>query len=266
MLKQRLMAVLTLFAMLILPLLGAIFKGQHPVSFYFHFPPAIMTSDPEVNGYAVPFFLMLPLFYLLLVLFPRYLGFTFSPQASHTHTKYTSPWWLWLGVVLVVFFWCMAWLPLPATQLLRHYSFFPLWLGYVLVVDGLVYRRKGHSLFSRNVVTFVCLFPVSAVLWWLFEYFNRFIQNWYYVGLSGYTSLGYIAYATPAFATVLPAILETAELLGTSAWLNRRYKNGKAFHFGKRAALISITLGVITLFGLGLWPKYFLFLHGSHHY
>jgi len=60
---------------------------------------------------------------------------------------------------------------------------------------------------------FPSLFPLSAAFWWLFEYLNRFVQNWYYVGVVELSSFEYVFRATLPFSTVLPAVLGTAELL-----------------------------------------------------
>jgi hypothetical protein len=49
----------------------------------------------------------------------------------------------WIGLALVLLFWILNWsLSGPRT----HWGFFPLWLGYCLTVDALVFVRKGHSL------------------------------------------------------------------------------------------------------------------------
>jgi len=69
------------------------------------------------------------------------------------------------------------------------------------------------------------LFLVSSVLWWSFEYLNRFIEKWYYVGATDSGPGRYFAFATLPFSTVLAAVLGTAEWLNTfpriSADLNR---------------------------------------------
>ena len=51
-----------------------------------------------------------------------------------------------LGLALLAVAWPASWLQL---QPLAEYSFFPLWLGYILVRDALVLRRKGTSLLVR---------------------------------------------------------------------------------------------------------------------
>jgi hypothetical protein len=59
------------------------------------------------------------------------------------------------------------------------------------------------------------LFPLSSIFWWYFEYLNRFVQNWYYVGVEDFSPLKYVVYASICFSTVLPAVLSTYALLRT---------------------------------------------------
>src|SRR3972149_2125791 len=54
----------------------------------------------------------------------------------------------WIGLILVILFWFLNW-TLPGLR--THWGFFPLWLGYCLTVDALVFRRKGHSLLPRSL-------------------------------------------------------------------------------------------------------------------
>ena len=62
---------------------------------------------------------------------------------------------------------------------------------------------------------FLSLFPLSAGFWWFFEYLNRFVQNWHYLGAAELSPLEYFVRATIPFSTVLPAVIGTAELLTT---------------------------------------------------
>ena len=55
----------------------------------------------------------------------------------------------------------------------------------------------------------------SIPLWVTFELYNKYaIANWHYVGLPETLLIRYIGYAW-AFATIFPAILITAELVGS---------------------------------------------------
>jgi len=85
----------------------------------------------------------------------------------------------WIGIALILCFWYLNW---SLTGLRTHWGFFPLWLGYCLTVDGLVFYQKGSSFFTRNKSAYFLLFLISAPTWWLFEFFNYFTQNWRYSG------------------------------------------------------------------------------------
>jgi hypothetical protein len=119
---------------------------------------------------------------------------------------------LYLGLALIAFFWAASW---------RHwgvpgeYAFLPLWLGYILTVDGLVVSRRGDSLLTLYPRAFVLLFVISAPIWWLFEGMNNFTLNWHYLIPPDFTPLQIIIIATTNFAIVIPAVFETAQLLFT---------------------------------------------------
>jgi len=112
------------------------------------------------------------------------------------------------GLALVAIAWPLAWLgPKPFSS----YTFLPLCLGYILTVDGLTARRTGTSPLTRSGRRFVLLFVFSLPLWWLFEFANQFLGNWRYVLTHDYVPLTYVAIASIAFSTVMPAIFVTAE-------------------------------------------------------
>src|SRR5512136_648667 len=92
----------------------------------------------------------------------------------------------WIGASLVLVFWALNWgLPGLRTQ----WAFFPLWLGYCLVVDSLVFLRTGTSLLTRSWKKYLGLFTASALVWWLFEVANLRLQNWQYLGAEKFSPL-----------------------------------------------------------------------------
>lgn len=120
-----------------------------------------------------------------------------------------QPWQLIIGVGLIVVAWPLAWFgPLAVSA----FSFFPLWLGYILTVDGFTLRRTGTSLIARDGRRFLLLFVFSIPLWWLFEFANQYLQNWTYLQADRYTPFTYFALASIAFSTVMPAVFVTAEM------------------------------------------------------
>ncbi len=125
----------------------------------------------------------------------------------------------WLGLLLIAICWPLNWLGQlgPART---AYLFFPLWLGYILLVDALVLGRSGTSLWTRSPRDFVLLFATSAPAWWIFEAINERTQNWNYVGSDMFSPLQYYLLCTLCFSTVMPAIFETAELVRTFRWVD----------------------------------------------
>jgi hypothetical protein len=105
---------------------------------------------------------------------------------------------------------------------------------------------------------FLWLFPLSSAFWWFFEYLNRFVQNWYYIGAQEFTSLEYFLHATLPFSTVLPAVLGTTELLASYSWISAgveqfrpiRSTNVKIVGWG------ILLLASVGLTGIGIWPSY----------
>jgi hypothetical protein len=253
---RALLCFLLVAGIFVLPLIGATISQAHPLAHYFHFPPEILRTYPKFSLPGTLLIAVLPAAFVLWMLVPQKLGFR-RAQPPKTHATKRLPWWGWAGLGLALVMWVVSWTAWEPLRPLRSHAFSPLWLGYILTVDGLVYRRKGHSLASRSVGGFIGLFPASAVLWWLFEYVNRFVQNWYYLGLTGQTPFEYVLFATPSFATVLPALLETAELLGSSAWITVRFSSGPAWKSAGRGSWILAVAGAAGLFCMGYNPTWF---------
>jgi hypothetical protein len=87
------------------------------------------------------------------------------------------------------------------------------WTGFILFADGMVFRARRASWLRSMPGEFALLAALSIPLWLVFELYNRFIHNWYYVGLPENRALRMFGYAW-SFATIWPAIFEGAELVG----------------------------------------------------
>jgi len=97
------------------------------------------------------------------------------------------------------------------------------WWGYVLLVDAVLKRLAGTSwIVDRPRVFFLSWLPLSVLFWIVFEVVNLHLENWYYVNLPSdpiVLTLG----AAVSFATILPGMFLTAELLRTLG-VFRRFK------------------------------------------
>ncbi|MEE9522107.1 MAG: hypothetical protein V3W05_04815 [candidate division NC10 bacterium] len=162
-------------------------------------------------------------------------------------------WHGWIGWLLVGVSWPLNWL-LPGLR--THVLFFPLWLGYTLIVDALVLRRTGSSLLTRSPRDFGLLFVISAPAWWLFEVINWRTGNWQYLGGELFSNVEYFVLASVSFSTVIPAVLSTAQLMGSFGWIER-FARGPRISATPRVCW-GLSLSGCAMLGLVLaWPRYF---------
>jgi hypothetical protein len=155
----------------------------------------------------------------------------------------------WVGLALLIVFWGVNW---EMEGMRTHWAFFPLWLGYCLVVDAVVFQRTGTSLWVRGRARYVKLFIVSAPAWWLFEVLNWRTGNWFYQGRDQVSDVTYVLLGSLSFSTVIPAVFGSAELVRSF----RVARFGRAFEMDRLGLLFG--LSGLAMFALLLAsPRYF---------
>ncbi|HZT97581.1 MAG TPA: hypothetical protein VFB34_12175 [Chloroflexota bacterium] len=188
------------------------------------------------------------------------------------------PAWEWLGIVCVI-----AGEALLATGWRPGVDFyFPVvWYGYILTLDGALFRMAGTSILRRSPLLFALMIPVSAACWWIFELFDAAVGSWRYIGAGPYSGAAFVVLATVSFSTVLLAVWETAmcasyglQWLLTPAgrsprlvtavrrlttypagWANHRQSDG-----ARRERMLMIATFLLGLASILLplrWPEYF---------
>jgi len=116
---------------------------------------------------------------------------------------------LWIGLGGLLIFQTALFLRIePVTT----YFYSLIWWSYIVMIDGIIYRLRGNSLIVNQTRRFFLLIPWSVVIWLVFEGFNLVMKNWYYVGVTKQIFIRWPGYFV-AYGTVLPAILETKDLL-----------------------------------------------------
>ncbi len=241
-----------------LPLVGTWWAGE-PVAEYLQFPP-----QPPPTA-SVPF--SWPLFWgCLLLEIPLYLwlgrmlrkSWRFAPpQAGETiESGIHFPAWGWIALAWLGMAWYLAWVRPKWLGPLADFTFTPLWLGYIGLVNALCYKRTGSCLLVQRPKFFAWLFPSSALFWWYFEYLNRFVGNWHYLGAENLTAWQYFWRATLPFSTVLPATVSTLALLCTFFGPAQGLPPLR-LHHPRRWALGGLIFGCLGLVGVGRWPQWF---------
>ena len=252
MMKRTFIKLLILTLMLLgFPLLGIVLTNR-PLLPYLEFPPQRHIVHAPFSWSIFTGCCIL----ILLVILPFLIRGLCPRHASKRGPGNSFPWWVWAGILWTLLAWLVAWSRFSWTGPLQPHTFTPLWLGYIITINALTYRRKGTCMLIKRPGFVLMLFPASAAFWWFFEYLNRFVGNWYYVGVD-FGPWEYFWYATLPFSTVLPAVMGTREwLLGFSWPLERfgeflplRIPNAKVFSW---AVLIAAASG---LTGIGILPN-----------
>lgn len=230
------------------PLLGLAAAG-HPLLAYPSFPPRtrFMPHPPFHCGGFVALSLLAA---GALALCGFAIANARSGPAARPDQRF--PWWGWLGLGLIAVGWFFAWDGALVPPEWRGHAFTPLWLGYILAMNGLSFRYRGWAPLTHRTGWFLALFPVSVVFWWLFEHLNQFVGNWYYGGFEASGDWDYFARAMLPFSTVIPAVASTW------AWLTRfaRIDAMKLPAIGGHAvpAWSALAAGSLALACIAIWP------------
>ena len=175
------------------------------------------------------------------------------------------------GIVIIVL---AEVLLFSGNQFVGHWFTPVVWTGYILFIDALVYKFKGRSLLMTDRLEFVVIALVSIAGWWLFEVYNapRFWRSglelwWHYHNLEPNLFLRRVGYDW-AFATISPAMFETAELLGAIVF--KQQKPRLTIRFSKSAlillAFVGLTGAIVPLvfpsewFAPVIWLSFILLL------
>jgi hypothetical protein len=229
------------------PLLGLALAGQ-PLGPHLEFPPrtqAVAHAPFSWLGFAVA---ALPALGALAL----YAAALARARPRETPPAGRFPWWGWAGLALAAAGWALAWSGAAPPEWRRH-TFTPLWLGYIVTMNALAFRRCGRSPLTHETGWLLALFPASAVFWWLFEYLNRYVGNWYYAGIADSGDWDYFLQGTLPFSTVLPAVASTQAWLATFPRLDALSLPALRAHGG--LAWAALAIGTLALAGIGLWPE-----------
>ena len=251
--RSPLRTILAAALVFLLPLAGAAAMGK-PLAAYLQFPPK--TPDVRHAPFSLPVFLGLAIL-ILAGTVPLVLRLvSYRRMDGLRKPVLPFPWWGWAGAGLCAASWILAWGRFPWMGGLQSHTFTPLWIAFVLLVNAFTMRRTGRCLMLSRTRSFLLLFPVSAGFWWSFEYLNRFVGNWRYVGGVEFGQVEYFLFATLPFSTVLPAVLSTRELLLSCPRFDGAFRDWRPLSPVSPGAigLAALLLSCAGLFAVGIVP------------
>lgn len=187
-------------------------------------------------------------------------GFSTLASASHDPRRARAryPSWAIAAWICTLAWWMLAWTRWSWFEPLQRYTFFPLWLSFIVALNGAVQARTGTCLMLRSPGRWFALFAVSALCWWVFEWLNRFVANWHYLAVSDFSAVPYAIHATACFSTVLPAIAAVAEWLSSHPTWSHIVANGPRWHLLERkpVGVALVAGGACALFATGAAPTW----------
>jgi hypothetical protein len=240
------------------PLTGVYLSGK-PVTDFLYFPPKSLDLAIDHAPFSWPaFFFILALVILVTAPFLIKIFSSLKSAPGNIPAGTPFPWWGWIGAIIMIAGWILAWTRLPLFSRFQAHTFSIPWIGFIILVNALTFMRSGHSMMTHKTRYLILLFLFSAIFWWYFEYLNQFVENWYYVNVEAMDRLEYFLYATLPFATVLPAVMGTRDLLLTfprlSAGLDDFFRV-RIIH-PRLTALLAVIAAVTGLALISLWPNH----------
>ena len=240
-----------------MPLLGVWLTGA-PLAPYLEMPPR--TTFVPHAAFSWPVFWGLAAM-IVVVMGPILYRITSSQHTARRSVPvatYRFPWWGWAALGFGLAAWILAWTRFPWFAACQPFTFTPLWLAFIITMNALTFQRTGRSPLTHHTGALLFLCPLSALFWWFFEYLNRFVQNWHYIGIGNLTAEEYVIRAMLPFATVLPAFVATRAWLASFPGLTAGLDNWRPLlvRHPHRLAWLGLTLAAGGLAGISIWPEY----------
>ena len=238
---------------LLLPYIGAWIRFDGVFSDdYFEFPPL---TAPAKRPFNMIIFLAIAFCFLVLTLLyfvPRIFGFKkYAPAAKVSREKIALPTWFWIGLVLwggtlAVFIGKFS-----EPRWLINWAALPLFWGFTLMLDGLVYVRNNRRSLVNNAPREIIGIGVASISGWLiFEFLNFFVDdNWTYPKGSLIPDDEFTIYAVLGSSGLMPMAFEWYSLFNTFDKFKNKYS------FGPKITLpgwLKIVLLVLAFAGLGI--------------
>jgi len=245
------------FILAVLPVLGLFCSGK-PLAPYLEFPPetlyivhATFSWKVFLSGTVV----VVVLGGLLLSVLVLPADKRFSKIEKNQSQRF--PVWGWIALTGLMLFWILAWTRFDWFSGFQALTFTPLWVSFIILINAHSFYRTGNCILLARPQFFVFLFVLSSLFWWYFEFLNRFVQNWFYTGIDGFSSRAYLVHSTIAFSTVLPAVSSMQEwLLSFPRFRTSRFQCKLSVSKAKPVATTVLIIASTSLFCIGIWPDY----------
>jgi len=265
-LQQKCLLLATLITIIILPLVGGyIVWNELPPGF-----SILATTEMPRPEFNLPIFLSLSLMFIAIfsfLLFPHAFGFKRSHASNEITQKLaineaSFPVWFWLGGVISFSCWLIMWGQFSVLGSALYYTFVPLWWGFILFLDGILFQRnQGVSFISKHPKTLIISAVTSIFGWYYFEYLNFFVlQNWYYPDLNLISTPFTYVWSALTFSTIWPSLFIWYNLLKTMPKIANKYQAGPVIDLSLKMKVIAGIVGCVICISTSIWYDIFFWM------
>jgi hypothetical protein len=158
-----------------------------------------------------------------------------------------------LEIALALAGWAVGlWGVVRGEEIILQYLYFFAWYPYIACLDGLLGRLRGDSWLLTRPRQLLQMFFWSTTVWLSFEALNLVLKNWGYMAVAADGWVRWGGYAL-AFATVLPGVLLTAQVLeALGVWHNLKAKPLALEAWQPVSLLLGVALLVLPI----MFPRY----------
>ena len=236
-------------------------SGSIPDGF-FAYPPL---SAPDKAPFNLTIFILIAVAFFLVAMvyiMPKWFGFKkVMPPPQEPVPNVNLPIWFWVGLVMWGSAIILLWGKFKEPEWFLHWSDFPLFWGFTLVLDGLVYKRTGdRSIISHYPREIIGIGTISMTGWMMFEFLNFFVEDdWYYPKGDIISEEQFLLYAIIISSGLMPLAFEWFSLFNTFPKLRLRFSNGLRVVLPEWIKTALLILALISMIGAGLFPNYLFF-------
>ena len=165
-----------------------------------------------------------------------------NSQNENNFESNSLPAYTWFGIAILVVSEIL--LLMDVSVVIRWFT--PLmWTGYILVMDGWLFKRTGSSWLKTKIREFPFLILASVGIWVLFEAYNFHLQNWFYQSIPSSPTLRFLAYFW-SFATIIPGVFLTSQII-ESLSPNQASTGASSPDPGPRSLWFMVGLAMVTI-------------------
>ena len=126
------------------------------------------------------------------------------------------------------------------------------WLGYLILMEGVLARTPVGSPVRRRPHHFFLLFFASIFIWCVFDFINFHggMRAWVYIGIPEHLEDKFLPYFL-AFGSIVPGMLMSGQVMLSAGWFNWAQSHER--RLPRRVKIVACGIGLLMF----IWPLFY---------